>query len=153
MRSVEPEKQFSQAHPVSLHGPKVHDYDAGMEQMFRYWGKTRQEGETWIWHPLVYHCLDVAACADAILSREPEATRRRMAAILGLEWDEARSWLLLIVACHDLGKACPGFQAKWPNLLGLTGLSLPRSPNTEINHDHRPRQGLRLRLLLVRRIG
>ena len=102
--------------------------------MFRYWGKTRQEGETWVWHPLVYHCLDVAACADAILMREPESTRKRMAAILGLEWGEARGWLLLVVACHDLGKTCPGFQAKWPNLLGLTGLSLPRSPNTEINH-------------------
>jgi CRISPR-associated endonuclease/helicase Cas3 len=66
--------------------------------------------------------------------REPEATRARMGAILGLEWDEARAWLLLVVACHDLGKACPGFQAKWPDLLGLTGLSLPRIPTTDINH-------------------
>lgn len=105
-----------------------------MEENFRYWGKTRQEGESWVWHPLVYHCLDVAACADAILLREPDATRKRMAAILGLEWAEARAWLLLVVACHDLGKACPGFQAKWPNILGSTELSLPRSPNTEINH-------------------
>lgn len=105
-----------------------------MGSIFDFWGKTKQEGEAWVWHPLVYHCLDVSACADAILMREPDATRKRMAAILGLEWDEARAWLLLVVACHDLGKACPGFQAKWPNLLGLTGLSLPRSPTTEINH-------------------
>ncbi|WP_294259688.1 CRISPR-associated helicase Cas3' [Propionivibrio sp.] len=99
------------------------------------WGKAKPTTDDRPqYQPLSYHCLDVAACADAILMREPEATRARMAAILGLEWDEARAWLLLVVACHDLGKACPGFQAKWPILLDQTGLSLPRSPNTEINH-------------------
>ena len=80
------------------------------------------------------HMLDVAASADAILAREPKSTRIRMAAIFGMMWEEARAWLLLVVACHDLGKACPGFQCKWPDLLALTGLRLPRSPNTEINH-------------------
>jgi CRISPR-associated endonuclease/helicase Cas3 len=78
--------------------------------------------------------LDVAVCADSILAREPESTRVRMAASLGMEWENARAWLLLAVACHDLGKACPGFQCKWPDILALTGLRLPRSPNTEINH-------------------
>ena len=105
-----------------------------MSSLFDYWGKTRQDGDTWTWHPLVYHCLDVAACADAILAREPESTRERVATIFGLDWENARAWLLLVVACHDLGKACPGFQAKWPNLLPLSGLSVPRSPNTAINH-------------------
>jgi CRISPR-associated endonuclease/helicase Cas3 len=75
--------------------------------------------------------FDVAAAADAILAREPESTRQRMAAILGLAWTEARPWLLLLIACHDLGKACPGFQCKWEN---LTGMDSGRSPNTEINH-------------------
>jgi len=75
--------------------------------------------------------LDVAASADTLLAREPESTRKRMAAILGMEWVEARSWLLLIIACHDLGKACPGFQCKW---MDMTGLQPTRSPNTEINH-------------------
>ena len=75
--------------------------------------------------------LDVAASADAILAREPESTRSRMAACLGMEWEEARPWLLLVIACHDLGKACPGFQCKW---LDMTGLQATRSPNTEINH-------------------
>ena len=75
--------------------------------------------------------LDVAACADAILAREPESTRRRMTECLGMGWEDARPWLLLIIACHDLGKACPGFQCKW---LDMTGLQPTRSPNTEINH-------------------
>jgi len=75
--------------------------------------------------------LDVAASADAILAREPEPTRKRTAAILGMEWEDARAWLLLVVACHDLGKACPGFQCKWEN---LSGMDAGRSPNTNINH-------------------
>lgn len=83
------------------------------------------------WHPLILHMLDVAASADAILAREPEQTRARMAEIFGMTWDEARGWLLVVVACHDLGKASPGFQCKW---MDMTGLQLPRSPNTDINH-------------------
>ena len=94
------------------------------------WAKTSKT-EDGAWHPLVLHLLDVAASADAILSREPEATRKRMAAILGMEWEGTRAWLLLVVACHDLGKASPGFQCKWVN---MTGMDAGRSPNTEINH-------------------
>lgn len=94
------------------------------------WAKTSRDG-TDRWHPLILHMLDVAASADAILAREPESTRKRMAAILGMEWEDARAWLLLVVACHDLGKACPGFQCKWEN---LSGMDAGRSPNTKINH-------------------
>ena len=94
------------------------------------WAKTGKDGDA-RWHPLILHMLDVAASADAILAREPESTRRRMAACLGMEWEDARPWLLLVMACHDLGKACPGFQCKW---LDMTGLRTTPSPNTEINH-------------------
>ena len=94
------------------------------------WAKTSKSGAAG-WHPLVLHVLDVAASADAILAREPEATRNRIGAVLGLEWQEARPWILLVVACHDLGKACPGFQCKWEN---LTGMDPGRSPDTDINH-------------------
>lgn len=94
------------------------------------WAKTsKDEGDRW--HPLILHMLDVAASAEAILLREPESTRTRMGAILGLQWKEAGPWLLLLAACHDLGKACPGFQCKWEN---LSGLDAGRSPNTDINH-------------------
>jgi CRISPR-associated endonuclease/helicase Cas3 len=94
------------------------------------WAKTTKSGES-RWHPLILHMLDVAASADAILAREPESTRKRMGATLGLEWEDAHAWLLLVIACHDLGKACPGFQCKWTN---MTGMDAGRSPNTEINH-------------------
>jgi CRISPR-associated endonuclease/helicase Cas3 len=39
--------------------------------------------------------------------------------------------LLLLIACHDLGKGCPGFQCKWKN---LSGLDNGPSPDTTINH-------------------
>jgi CRISPR-associated endonuclease/helicase Cas3 len=94
------------------------------------WAKTDRNNDA-RWHPLILHLLDVAASAEAILAREPKATRNRMAAILGMEWAEARPWLLLIIACHDLGKACPGFQCKW---LNMSGLRLPRVPNTDVHH-------------------
>jgi CRISPR-associated endonuclease/helicase Cas3 len=97
------------------------------------WAKTDRSNDA-RWHPLVLHMLDVAASADAILAREPESTRKRMAEILGLEWIEARAWLLFVISCHDLGKACPEFQDKWPKLLPSLGLKLPRSPRTGINH-------------------
>jgi CRISPR-associated endonuclease/helicase Cas3 len=94
------------------------------------WAKTGKSDDE-RWHPLILHMLDVAASADALLSREPESTRNRIAAILGMEWDDARPWLMLAIACHDLGKACPGFQCKWRN---LTEMDSGRSPNTEVNH-------------------
>jgi CRISPR-associated endonuclease/helicase Cas3 len=54
-----------------------------------------------------------------------------MAAVLGLKWEQARPWLLFVIACHDLGKACPGFQCKWKN---LSSLDAGKSPNTDVNH-------------------
>ncbi len=96
------------------------------------WAKTSKSGDA-AWHPLILHMLDVAASADSILSREPEATRMRLAESLGMDWEEARPWLLLVVACHDLGKACSGFQCKWPEA-PETGLRMPRNPNAKINH-------------------
>lgn len=96
------------------------------------WAKTSTQGDN-KWHPLILHMMDVAATVDVILSREPEIMRLRLASILGMEWKDARPWILLLVACHDLGKASPGFQCKWEN---LSGLQLPRSPNTNINHAY-----------------
>jgi CRISPR-associated endonuclease/helicase Cas3 len=93
-----------------------------------FWAKSLFDGS---WHPLALHLLDVAASADAILAREPSQTRERVARILGLSWDLARPWLLLLIACHDLGKGSPGFQCKWRN---LSGLDAGGSPDTTVNH-------------------
>lgn len=65
------------------------------------------------------------------MSREPESTCKRLAAALGMEWPKARPWLLLLIACHDLGKGCPGFQCKWKN---ISGLDAGASPDMAVNH-------------------
>lgn len=99
------------------------------------WAKTPKHPST-LWHPLVLHLLDVAASADAILALEPESTRLRMADVFGLKWPESRSWLLFVIACHDLGKACPAFQAQWQDLLPRTGLRCPPvTGRTKVRHD------------------
>ena len=40
--------------------------------LFEYWGKADEKyvGET-SWHPLAYHCLDVAACGQVLLNAQP----------------------------------------------------------------------------------
>jgi CRISPR-associated endonuclease/helicase Cas3 len=105
--------------------------------IFKYlWAKTSERGNV-NWHPLVLHLLDVSAVADVVLIREPRQTRERMAEILGLPWEQARPWLLVLIACHDLGKACPGFQSKWDGateLLLRCGLRIP--PGVESNFNH-----------------
>lgn len=100
-----------------------------LKQIRMLWAKS--DPATARWHPLLLHLLDVAAVADGILAREPDSTRAKMASVLGLTWIEARPWILLLIACHDLGKACPGFQCKWKN---LSELDAGRSPDTDINH-------------------
>ncbi|MDY6956277.1 MAG: CRISPR-associated helicase Cas3' [Pseudomonadota bacterium] len=97
--------------------------------MNKLWAKNSPGNERW--HPLLLHLLDVAAVADALIEREPDTTRERLAAILGLPWVQARPWLLLLTACHDLGKGCPGFQCKWNN---LSGMDAGPNPDTAINH-------------------
>lgn len=97
------------------------------------WAKTgAQNGPKW--HPLILHMLDVAACVDSVLTREPEATRCRIGAIFGMPWQMAQPWILVLSGAHDIGKASPAFQCKCPELLKETCLKVPRSPNLRINH-------------------
>ncbi len=101
-------------------------------KLTNFWAKTEKgDDDGGAWHPLILHMLDVAAVSDAILEREPQETRHRMGVVLDMNWEKARPWLLVVVACHDLGKACPGFQCKWKN---LSELDAGRSPNTNIGH-------------------
>ena len=104
------------------------EIDTSSKFAMRLWAKTNEDG---LWHPLLLHCLDVAVVARMILEREPGMTREQLARALGLPWEAALPWLLLLVAAHDLGKACPGFQCKWKN---LSDLDAGRNPNTKINH-------------------
>ena len=64
-------------------------------------------------HSLLCHMLDVAAVAEAILSREPQQTLTLIAKIFGLPVESLVGWVTALIGLHDFGKATPGFQAKW----------------------------------------
>lgn len=93
------------------------------------WGKTRgldrnaTEG-----HPLLYHLIDVAVCAEALWDIMPAMLRWRIAhGVLGLGEGDARRSVTMLAGLHDLGKAS-GFQAKvgplWERLQEA-GLNIP----------------------------
>src|SRR5579872_7242320 len=79
--------------------------------LLRLWGKTDRSDPA-NYHPLLFHLLDVAACAALLWDRLPRCLKARMARVLGLTEDQARSLVALLAGLHDLGKACPGFQSK-----------------------------------------
>lgn len=94
-----------------------------------------------MWHPLIAHLLDVAACAEAILEREPSKTLQLYARDLNLETAEARAWISALVGLHDIGKASPAFQQKWLEgkervcASGLTWAVDPTPPPRDVSHS------------------
>ena len=83
-----------------------------MESYYRYWGKAdpNYPGEP-KWHPLVYHCLDVAAVAAAWWDLSP-SIRRAMLINDKLTADIAQAWLLFFISLHDYGKFDIRFQLR-----------------------------------------
>ncbi|MEL7059198.1 MAG: CRISPR-associated helicase Cas3' [Acidobacteriota bacterium] len=79
-----------------------------------YWAKleVNEQREVVAWHPLVDHCADVAAVAEALLQRT--LLRRRLACLGGLDdlSSQQVARLCVLAALHDLGKANLGFQNK-----------------------------------------
>lgn len=84
--------------------------------MFAYWGKadTAYDGEPG-WHPLVWHSLEVAAVAEALLARRPFLLRS-LAESLGCSHQAAARLAVLLIGLHDLGKFADNFQRKRPDL-------------------------------------
>lgn len=105
-----------------------------MDAIYNFWGKAAgaRDGEPES-HPLVYHCLDVAAMADVLLAQHPRRLDA-LARLLRTTPDSARRVLIPLVALHDVGKFAEAFQCKceeaWPTLaLG------PFSPVAGARHD------------------
>lgn len=65
-------------------------------------------------HGLLAHLFDVAAVTERILALEPATTAHLAADRLGLPVEALSRWVGVLAGLHDLGKAIPGFQAKWP---------------------------------------
>lgn len=81
-----------------------------------YWGKTnRKNGDELRWHPLAYHCLDVAASAWAYMEVNPTFLEN-LAKLSGFPIEETKKRVLISAALHDLGKFANNFQYKCQDL-------------------------------------
>ena len=90
---------------VYAHKPNGKD-----SQIASYWGKADENyAGSPKWHPLVYHCLDVAACGSVLLECQP-TWLSSLERTTGLAADRLRPWLVFLLAIHDLGKFGDGFQ-------------------------------------------
>jgi CRISPR-associated endonuclease/helicase Cas3 len=102
----------------------IHDY-------FLYWGKAdpKYPGEP-KWHPIVYHCLDVAACGSVLLERQP-TWLEVMSRLSGLAAAILRPWVMLQLGLHDIGKFGDGFQSMRPELHAALSGRAVATRNTE----------------------
>lgn len=93
-------------------------------------------------HPVACHLLDVAHVTDVLWSRcLSESVRLRWATALGLSVKDAGRWIAFWAGCHDIGKACPGFQyletghgGNAKTYLEAVGLCVGNPP--KVRHDH-----------------
>ena len=79
--------------------------------LLRLWGKTTADPA--IFHPALYHMLDVGHVAQHLLSDQATPRWRRVLAhALNADVDRLGEWLPWIVALHDIGKISVPFQAQ-----------------------------------------
>lgn len=81
----------------------------------RFWGKAQpgdvDDGPQW--HPLVFHCLDVAAVGAHLLVHD-RGPGEGVLRLLGLPRDQAADLICYLLCLHDIGKFAKKFQAKAP---------------------------------------
>lgn len=81
-----------------------------------FWGKAQpldpEKGPQW--HPLPFHCLDVAAVGENLLQRY-QGISSSLSRLLGLTRDETIALVCFLLCMHDIGKFAKKFQAKAPN--------------------------------------
>ena len=84
--------------------------------LLEFWGKAqpRHEDGGPRWHPLAFHCLDVAAVGEALLERH-RGLRDSLHGQLGLPAKEADALICFLLCLHDIGKFAKKFQAKVPD--------------------------------------
>ncbi len=76
------------------------------------WGKTAKESDS-VFHPALYHMLDVAHVAQQLLSsRATRRWRQVLARTLNVNPDSLHEWLPWFIALHDIGKISVPFQAQ-----------------------------------------
>ena len=93
--------------------PKAAGLDIPKPAHMRLWAKTDRCTEKT--HALLYHLIDVGQVALALWAESFSPDRRgQFAAWLGLDKENAGNLLVFCVGLHDIGKASPAFQCKYP---------------------------------------
>src|SRR5262245_50517061 len=82
--------------------------------LLQFWGKTPKQGDPpERYHPAIYHMLDVAFVAEALLHNgAPRLRRALLHAWEGCDSDALIAWLPFLIATHDLGKISAAFQGQ-----------------------------------------
>jgi CRISPR-associated endonuclease/helicase Cas3 len=89
---------------------------ADMDSLSRLWAKRSKDGgPDRAFHPLICHLVDVMqVCRGLWEACLGDSLRKWLAESLGLDEPMAARWIAFWAASHDLGKAGPSFQRKWP---------------------------------------
>lgn len=75
------------------------------------WAKKHGTGDGEVWHPLLYHMIDVGVVAEELWHHAlHHSIRRFFVTELALSEQEAIAWVCFLAALHDTGKASPAFQ-------------------------------------------
>lgn len=101
---------------------------------YRYWGKAGKGEDAKKCHLLVYHCLDVAAVAFALLDGD-EKLSRMLSEPFMLEGEQLHRWVAFLIALHDLGKFSGLFQKKRPDIESDLGHECSRGLSGKFYHD------------------
>ncbi len=90
-----------------------------MKSYYKYWGKAqKQDGGTYKYHLLPYHCLNVAAVGVVLaeLDNARVIALQKIAAILQIK---IASLIAIVLSIHDLGKFAKTFQVMVPDVQKL----------------------------------
>ncbi len=81
-----------------------------------YWGKAKPNSDAGPqYHPLPYHCLDVAAVGVAFLKKS--SLLKSCCELLNCSQEAFLSWSAFLLALHDLGKFSEAFQSQRQDLV------------------------------------
>jgi len=103
--------------------------------IFHYWGKARPtENNPLTYHPLPYHCLDVAAVGEVYLTQHQNLLNF-FCRKTGAPPELILAWMRLLLLLHDLGKFSESFQNLRPDLLGKLQNIFSSDKGYSIRHD------------------